>query len=231
MTEPMPAPVALPQTVLRRIRSGELRPAPEFPHRLGESPDEARERVQRAAEAAVRARLDLWEAMVPSRFAGATVDTLTAAQHPERLASWWESDALTLILRSDESGVGKTHAAYAVANTVVAREQVLGACYTMIGLNEAFRPGNDPTAYATAQTADLLLVDDLGREQISPWTLERLQGVLDARWSNERKTIITTQVPGDQMVARYGDPIVDRLRDDSWTLPIVGGSRRKPAPW
>lgn len=213
---------------LLRLPAG-VTPAEEFPDRLGESPEEAQERRQRANEH----RRRLWDHRVPSRFASASLEDLTDDQNPGgRVADWWDRGVLTLVLRSERNGVGKSHAAYAIGNHAMAQaEDVWAVCWTMIGLNDAFRPSGDDTAYGVAQTCDLLLVDDVGREKISEWTLERMQGVLDARWSERRRTILTTRLTGEQFVERYGGSISDRVRDDAWVVEVKGESRRAPAPW
>jgi DNA replication protein DnaC len=211
---------------LPRLPEGVV-PAEDWPHRLGESPEEAAERQGKALER----RRASWQARVPRRFQTATLDDLTADQGAQVLRRWWpEAEVLTLLLRSGSNGVGKTHAAYAVGNDAV-EHGAWAAAWTMIGLNDALRPGGDLTAYDTACMCDLLVVDDLGRERISEWTLERLTGVLDARWTARRRTVLTTRLTGDQFVERYGGSISDRVRDDAWIVEVKGESRRGPAPW
>jgi DNA replication protein DnaC len=211
-----------------RITDEDLAPIQEDPYRLGLSPQE-REDMRRTA---TESRTRLWLARVPSRFATASADDLTPEQNPgDRVRRWWaERDVLTLVLRSEQPGVGKTHAAYAVGNLAVA-DGAWATAWTMVTLNDAFRPGNDPTAYDVACECDLLVLDDLGRERVTEWTLERLQGLLDARWRNRKRTIITTNLDGPTFVSRYGDPIVDRVRDEAWTITVTGQTRRAPAPW
>lgn len=221
MTEP--AKVQIP----RLSMPYDVTPAEDWPDRLGESAEEAEHRHVTAA--AVRRRL--WEMNRPARFADADLGSLAPYQHHFALTQFVRErdDVLTLVLWGP-AGTGKTHAAYALGNRLVA-DGARAACWSSTALNDAFRPGNDPTAYVTAQTCDLLLLDDLGRERMTEWTLERLQLVLDERWANRRRTIITTNLDGGAFQARYGDPIVDRLRDSCWRLKIDGPSRRAPAPW
>lgn len=222
-----------PDGIIGRILADDLVPLDD-PYRLGESPDEVTARREAAAAARGRAdydRIARWEARVPERFKEANPGALPAEANPGgKVSGWLDTDVSTLVLRSDVPGVGKTWAAYAICNLAASRRQwVYGG--PMIDLNESFRPGRDDNAYTIAQECDLLLVDDLGRERITEWTIERLTGILDARWSNKRRTIITTNLDGATFLSRYGGPIVDRATDDSWTLLIEGQSRRRPAPW
>ncbi len=217
----------IPEGVRQRITTEDY---VEDPYLLTESPEERSRRLTMRHESKIR----MWEAGVPKRFRGASVADLTPEQDPdEKVSGWWKSRSDNLVIRSAEPGVGKSHAAYAVGNEAVTA--VGGAAWahawTMIDLNDAIRPGNDPTAYAVARACALLVIDDLGRETVSPWTLERLQGILDARWSNELRTVVTTNLDGAKFLNRYGDPIVDRLKDGMTYVEIQGNSRRRVAPW
>lgn len=224
MTEPSPVSAAL--AGLRVPAAIRDRPATDFPHRLGESPEEAAERL--ATATAVRRRR--WDAAMPLRFASARVADLEASQGREVCARWWETPEIRTLILVGDPGRGKTHAAYAVGSQAV-EDGAWAAAWTMVALNDAFRPNNDPAAYEVAQECDLLLLDDLGRERITEWTAERLQGVLDARWANNRRTIVTTNLPGGAVSERYGDPVQDRLIDAAWVVQVAGIARRARAPW
>lgn len=219
-------PPAIAQRVALHLTADDLK-GPDDPYHYGESPDD----VQKRRDAAAASKSRLWLARVPSRFASASLSELNAAQDEGgKVSGWWERGGANLVLRSIEPGVGKTHAAYAIGNHAVSTGAWAQA-WTMSDFNEAIRPGRDDTAFTVAQECDLLVLDDLGREQRSEWTLERLQGVLDARWSNEKRTVFTTNLPGDQFQKHYGEPIVDRITDGVTMVTVAGTSRRKPAPW
>lgn len=199
----------------------------EDPYRLNESPAD----VQARRDAAAASKARMWDAQVPVRFAGARLADLTGDQCGPKIRQWADdTESLTLVIQAEEPGIGKSHAAYAVGHYAVERG-AWAMAWTMVEFNDAIRPGGDDTAYTVAQECDLLVLDDMGREKMSDWTLERLQGVVDARWSNEKRTIVTTNLPGPAFVARYGEPIVDRLTDRMVMVKPTGTSRRKPAPW
>lgn len=218
----------IPPDVQARI-AGDLT---EDPHRLRESPEEAAARREQAD----RVRCGLWYARVPKRFKAAWPDKCTPEQGGDRnppLAAAFvdEPEPRTLVLYSAEPGVGKSYTAYAAGRYAVHERRLFAAAWTMIEFNDAIRPNGDGTALTLAQSVDLLILDDLGRERITEWTLERLHMVIDRRWRDRRKTIITTNLTGPDFVARYGEPIVDRITDDMWRFEVKGESRRAPAPW
>lgn len=192
-----------------------------------ESPAEREERIL-AGQAVRRAQ---WERRCPPEFYQARLDTLYATQHPGTLRLWLErSDTRTLVLWSTQNGNGKSTAAYAVGWAAVERG-MWALAWTMPELNNALRPGGDPDVWDAAVGCDLLVIDDLGKERETEWTLEQLHMLIDARWRDGKRTVVDTNLPGDQVVARYGSAIASRLSDDAKIIEFTGPSRRAVAPW
>jgi hypothetical protein len=104
---------------------------------------------------------------------------------------------------------------------------------TMADLNDAMRPGGDRTLYDKAATCDVLLLDDIGRERITEWTLEQTQRLLDARSRHARRTAWSTNLNSGDLTARYGEPIMQRLMDDTLVANFSGVTEvmRAPASW
>lgn len=197
------------------------------PDHGGETVEEAQERLRTAQETANR----FWEPRVPTRFKEARLDSLTPQQDPRGVVSgWWASTSPTLILRSLTPGVGKSHAAFAIGYHVVALRRSARS-WSAIDLNEALRPGQDETAFDVAREVDLLVIDDLGAERLTEWTIERLTSLLDHRWGNQKRTILTTNLEGKVLLDRYGSRLVDRMIDEATIVEVAGMSRRRPAPW
>ncbi|MDO8751708.1 MAG: hypothetical protein Q7K03_11310 [Dehalococcoidia bacterium] len=61
------------------------------------------------------------------------------------------------------------------------------------------------------QNCRLLVLDDLGHQRETPWRLEIVDRIVDARYISGRWTVVTTNLPGDQLPPR----IASRLRDRS----------------
>jgi DNA replication protein DnaC len=168
----------------------------------------------------------------PSRYANAAYATLQPEQDPRGMVTrWWTAGPRTLVL-AGPSRTGKTTAAYAIANHAhEARRWVIA--WTAADLSAALKPDGEHGAYDHTVDCDLLVVDDLGRERITDWWLEQLQRVVDARCANERRLIVTTNAGRDprstydELVARYGDPLVERVIDDGGVIALDGPPVRK----
>jgi DNA replication protein DnaC len=76
---------------------------------------------------------------------------------------------------------------------------------------------------------DLLHVDDVGAENTTPWVLEQLYTIVNARYEDERSIVITTNIedPG-QLAAQIGARTVSRLEEMCTVLPLFGDDARKP---
>ena len=192
-------------------------------------------RAARAENIARRAemRAARYAASVPALYQDARVDQLRAEQNPGgRVRAWWTSGSRVLVLQSETSGNGKTHAAYAVGWEASADGANVCA-WTMADLNEALRPsGTDPDGvYRRVERCDLLIIDDLGREKMTEWTVETLQRILDARLRDNKRLIVTTNLTGKDLVVRYGGPVADRLKAGLTHVEVVGQSQREVYPW
>lgn len=190
-----------------------------------------------AEMAAIRARQAanrhaVFERRRPSRYATADYAGLRPEQDPGGLVSgWWARGPRSLVLAGPVR-TGKTTAAYAIANAAH-RAMCWVVALSAADLSAALKPDGDPLAYDQAVACDLLVIDDLGRERVTDWWLEQLQRVVDARCAHERRLVVTTNAAAadpdalyDELVARYGDPVVERLIDDGGVVALDGPAVR-----
>jgi DNA replication protein DnaC len=175
----------------------------------------------------------------PTRYANASYATLNEHQSKGgKIARWWASGPRALLL-AGPARTGKTTAAYAIANDVHMQQSGWTMTWTAADLSAALKPDSDqPLAFEYATTCDLLLIDDLGRERVTDWWLEQLQRIVDTRCSNGRRMIVTTNCGTtademfDELVKRYGHPVVERLIDDGAVLIFDGPAvRRTVTEW
>lgn len=215
----------LAASVRRRVPLAAVAEQPPAPRHETLQDRAVRLRRQQAARDAA------WIARRPRRFADAELADLADQQDPRgQIARWLGRGAATLALFGS-AGTGKTWAAYAVGNAAV-RAGTWSIAYTAVDLLADLRPGGaDPAAtYDRVSRCDLLVLDDVGREQVTAWSLEQMQRLLDARSRERRRLVWTTNLAYDALGERYGDPVVSRLLDDAVAVRIVGEDRRTLAP-
>jgi DNA replication protein DnaC len=117
-----------------------------------------------------------------------------------------------------KNGCGKTHLAAAIANRCLARGSLV-LFSTVIDLLEHLRATFVPTStevydqlFAKMREAELLVLDDLGAQQSSPWANEKLFQLLNYRYNSQFPTIITTNNLGLQGIE---ERIRSRMTDAS----------------
>ncbi len=112
-------------------------------------------------------------------------------------------------------GVGKTHLAAAIAH--VALKNNLATFFTVVpDLLDHLRATFSPTStvsydelFEKVRSVPLLILDDLGTENATPWALEKLYQLVNHRYNYRIPTVVTTNQDLDRMDKR----IVSRLLD------------------
>lgn len=118
-------------------------------------------------------------------------------------------------------GCGKTHLAAAIANHALSElnmRPVFAVVPDLLDyLRSTFSP-QDPqagtpmryeTRFDTIRGADLLVLDDLGTENTTPWAREKLFQIVNHRYMERLPTVITTNVPPDKIEGRIRSRLFD----------------------
>ena len=115
------------------------------------------------------------------------------------------------------AGLGKTHAALAIAGIVLEKgyDVIYVSSPDFFGKMEASRfdpSGDADTLLRTAATADLLILDDLGTEFVTPYFITTFYSLLNNRLGAGLPTIVTTNITdGSLLEKRYTEKISSRL--------------------
>ena len=123
------------------------------------------------------------------------------------------------LLLVGNAGLGKTHAALAIAGQVLQQnyDVIYVSCPDFFGKLEALHFGSDPggeeeTLFQTASNADLLILDDLGTEFNSSFFLTNLYSLLNSRLGAKLPTIVTTNITDGALLEKlYTEKISSRL--------------------
>ena len=79
-------------------------------------------------------------------------------------------------------------------------------------------------------SVDLLHIDDVGAEKTSPWVLEQLYAIVNARYEDERSVVITTNLERDELAEQINERTVSRLEEMCEVLPLWGADARQQRP-
>lgn len=197
----------------------DVTPSPPGPSSGRETAEDYAERL--ALQAANRAKR--WNARLPAMF----TDAQLADVESKPVTGWLDTDRLTLIL-AGSVGTGKTHAAYAVGNAAVDRG-IWAEAWAVVDLLDDLRPGRERFAQATARECELLVLDDLTIGNVTPWEIEQLTAILDARIREGRRQVVTTNVSADKLAEAWQERLMDRLLFRMTPVKMTGESRRRSA--
>ena len=73
---------------------------------------------------------------------------------------------------------------------------------------------------------DLLHIDDVGTEKTSPWVLEQLYAIVNARYEEQRSIVLTTNLDRDALAEQINPRTVSRLEEMCEELPLFGADHR-----
>lgn len=133
------------------------------------------------------------------------------------------------------NGTGKTHLAAAIALQLIG-EGVPVICKTstdlLLDIKKTFENGEatESAVLDIYKTTDLLVIDDLGKEQCSDWSMSTLYSILNARYEDMKPTIITTNYGAEDLVRAltpkgYDNTkivaIISRLKETSTVITMA----------
>lgn len=126
------------------------------------------------------------------------------------------------------NGTGKTHLAVAISLQLI-NKGVPVICKSSIDLLADVKKAYDDASSISENAVidiyrkvDLLIIDDLGKEQCTPWTVSTLYAILDYRYEDMKPTIITTNYNEEMLIKRLtpqggdslnAEAIVSRFRE------------------
>ena len=186
---------------------------------LDEADGERNQRLSRYSNIGSLARLT-FDNLVPRGRSSAQQDQ-DVFEHCVTTARRFAEEPYGWLVIAGASGSGKTHIAAAVANRSVALGRP--ALFTVVPdlldhLRSAYKPDNDigyDALFTQVRDAPLLVLDDLGTQNATPWAEEKLFQLLNHRFNARTPTVITTGVRlhdlNERIRTRLTDPAVARL--------------------
>ena len=134
------------------------------------------------------------------------------------------------LLLYGKTGLGKTHLSLAIAGKAV--EEGYGVIYSS-AQNLFNKLEKDKFGKADANTeeaildCDLLIIDDLGAEFTTQFTVSALYNIVNSRELESKPTIISTNLMPEQLTKAYGERIASRILSNYVMLYFDGSDIRQ----
>jgi DNA replication protein DnaC len=192
-----------------------------------------------------KARARSLDSVIPKRFRGMSLDRPPVAHLPDpvkfvarrfleelgdNLAAgrglWFFGDV----------GTGKTSVAMMISERALAAGHTV-AVYSMPDLLRQLRATyaddasmHDFELLDRLAEVDLLHLDDLGAERMTPWVMESLYSLVNMRYEAEKSIVLTTNVSEmDDLASQIGQRTTSRLVEMCLQVPLYGSDQRVPA--
>ena len=145
------------------------------------------------------------------------------------------SDRSMNLMFQGGTGLGKTFLSACIARVVAGNGH--SVCYdTASSALEAFETKKFSRDAQTAENAavkvermldcELMILDDLGTEMLTPMSVSALYTLINTRLVNGRKTVISTNLTDAELPKRYNPQICSRLEGEFTKLPFFGSDIR-----
>ena len=137
------------------------------------------------------------------------------------------------LLLSGNAGLGKTHAALAIAGVVLDKgyDVIYQSAPELFGQLETAHFNNDSESERALMDAvceaDFLVLDDLGTEMVTSFTLSQFYTLLNRRQAARKVTAITTNITDPALMEkRYTEKIASRLLGSFELFTFLGNDIR-----
>ena len=143
----------------------------------------------------------------------------------KRYAESFPNDSSAGLLFIGGTGLGKTHLSAAIANAVATRgySVVYESAQQIFDTCDAVRFNRmDIAEKEKYEKCALLVIDDLGAECITQYSVASTASLIDNRIVNGKATIINTNLTPDKIKKTYGERLISRLLGEFRVLQFVG---------
>lgn len=134
------------------------------------------------------------------------------------------------LLFMGNTGLGKTHLSLAIAGEVIKKgyDVIYGSAYNLFSEMESEHFSEHTNErYENAVGCDLLVIDDLGGEFVSPYIQSLVYNIINTRLLSSKPTIINTNLSLKEIENRYTPRVASRLAGEYTAKMFLGSDVRQ----
>ncbi len=133
-----------------------------------------------------------------------------------------------LIIAGEQYGVGKSHLAVAIMRAKPQAGRFITQAEFLTKLRQTYRREDAEDIVTNCKRVPLLVLDDIGLSVGGRDEMPTLHEVLNHRYGNKMRTILTTNLQDIQLKETLGARMIDRLKESVFSfLHIDGVSQRR----
>jgi len=129
------------------------------------------------------------------------------------------------------TGLGKTHLSLAIANVVAEKgyNVIYDTAQNILSSleREKFSYSNSGEREKEILDCDLLIIDDLGSEFSTQFTVAAVYNIVNTRINRSKPVIISTNLTGNELEAKYSQRVTSRIIGNYVSLRFVGDDIRQ----
>lgn len=134
------------------------------------------------------------------------------------------------LLFMGNTGLGKTHLSLAVAYELIIKgyDVIYGSAYNLFAAMESEHFGeHTDKSYTKAVSCDLLIIDDLGGEFVSPYIQSLVYNIVNTRLLARKPTVINTNLSMSEINRVYTPRVASRLLGEFTAKRFLGSDIRQ----
>jgi DNA replication protein DnaC len=112
---------------------------------------------------------------------------------------------------------------------IVGKIKFISVPELLLRIRASFKTGSDEDESAILEyfsEKDILFLDDMGSEKTTEWVLQTLYLLIDRRYRDMKKTIISSNLTLDELAQKLDDRIASRIAGMCKVIEIKGKDRR-----
>lgn len=154
----------------------------------------------------------------------------TILEYCKCYAEDFDSDSESLYMHG-ATGLGKTHISLAIANIVAEKgyRVIYDTAHNILSSleREKFSYSNTGERENEILDCDLLIIDDLGSEFSSQFTVASVYNIVNTRINRSKPVIISTNLTSAELEAKYSQRVTSRIIGNYVSLLFVGNDIRQ----